>query len=191
LSPSSFRSLGRVSVNRSKTCTFCDCDDVVAEGAPQRLLTVCANGRLTRSVNMDSKDGRAADGGGSLSLARAKASVTPAVSGGGIGAGGTGAAADATRTVRSAGTPFTVGTLTVTGGGKGGAPADCATPSVSAVPRCANAISRAESNSRVNLRPRRRCGRGRPSRKKSCGWRQPRAETWPPHFCADILMRRL
>jgi hypothetical protein len=137
LSPSSFRSLGRVSVNRSKTCTFCDCDDVVAEGAPQRLLTVCANGRLTRSVNMDSKDGRAADGGGSLSLARAKASVTPAVSGGGIGAGGTGAAADATRTVRSAGTPFTVGTLTVTGGGKGGAPADCATPSVSAVPRCA------------------------------------------------------
>src|SRR5262245_43232341 len=151
LSPSSLRSSGRVSVNRSKTCTFCDCDDVVAEGAPQRLLTVCANGRLTRSVNMDSKDGRAAGGGGSVSLARAKASVTPAVSGVGIGASGTGAGADATLAPRSAGAPVTVCALTVTGGGKGGAPAGCTTPSVSVVPRCANVISRAESNSRVNL----------------------------------------
>src|SRR5262245_64529264 len=111
LSPSSLRSSGRVSVNRSKTCTFCDCDDVVAAGVPQRLLKVCANGRLTRSVNMDSKDGRAAGGGGSVSLARAKAWVTPAMSGVGIGAGGTGGGADATRTACSAGTALTVAIL--------------------------------------------------------------------------------
>ena len=49
--PPSLRSLGRVSVNRSKTCTLCVGDDVPAEGPLQRLLTVCANGWCLVYVN--------------------------------------------------------------------------------------------------------------------------------------------
>ena len=65
----SLRSLGRVSLNRSNTWV----DDVgaaaAALGVPQRLFTVCASGWLTRSENMDWKDGRGGGGGGSFSLA--------------------------------------------------------------------------------------------------------------------------
>ena len=66
-----------------------------------------------------------------------------------MGAGGTGETADATRTARSAGTAFTVATLTFTGGGNGGAVANCAATPFT--PPCANVTSRAESKSLVNF----------------------------------------
>jgi hypothetical protein len=98
---------------------------------------------LTRSENIDWKDGRGGGGGGSFSLAAAKACVIPAVSGDGIRPGGLGGGkddgggvADATRTRRSFGTDFTFADATVTAGGKGGAAAavTCAGAPLSMMP---------------------------------------------------------
>src|SRR5262249_13513913 len=110
-----------MSLKRSNTCTARVVWAPALDGAPQRVATVGARGWLTRSVNMDSKDGRRAGGGGNCSLARASACVVPAVSGvgTGIGAGGIGGVTEAVRTAR-AGTSFTGIAATVTGGGKGG-----------------------------------------------------------------------
>src|SRR5262249_22036036 len=135
-------------------------------GAPHRVLTVCARGWLTRSLNIDWNDCRAGGGGGSFSPACAKACVTPAVSGGeiaaggvgglGIDAGGTGGGGiDAVRTGRPLGTDFAGGVPIVTGDGKGGADVgggEVGVPAcVFAPPRCATATSRAESKSRVSF----------------------------------------
>src|SRR6476646_6072409 len=126
LSPS-LRSLGRMSLKRSNTCTACPFCGAPLGGAPHRVATVGAKGWLTRSVNMDSKDGRRAGGGGNCSVARASACVVPAVSGVGIGAGGIGGGAEVTRAARAGSTAFTGSAATVTAGGKGGAPPDRAT----------------------------------------------------------------
>ena len=122
-----------MSLNRSNTFTACAVCGPPLGGTPHKVVTVGAKGWLTRSVNIDWKDGRRAGGGGNCSLARASACVVPAVSGVGvragglgIGAGGIGGAAEATRIAR-AGTAFTGSAATVTGGGKGAAPADRAT----------------------------------------------------------------
>src|SRR5262245_17326784 len=154
LSPS-LRSLGRMSLNRSNTCTArAVCGPPLAV-APQRVVTVGARGVLIRSVNIDWKDGRRA-GGGNCSLARASACVVPAVSGVGtdaggvgIGAGEIGGAAEAMRTTR-AGTSFTGLAATVTGGGNGGATPDRATADW-LTPPCANATVCVESKRLVGL----------------------------------------
>src|SRR5262245_5850793 len=73
LSPTNLRSLGRGSVNRSNDWTFCACDGGPAGAAPHKLVTVCASGWLTRSVNMDWNVCRAGGGAGSFSPACAKA----------------------------------------------------------------------------------------------------------------------
>src|SRR5262245_43955982 len=155
LSPS-LRSLGRMSLNRSNTFTACAACGPPFAGAPHRVVTVGARGVLTRSVNIDWKDGRRAAGGGSCSLARASACVVPAVSGVGanaggvgIGAGGIGGTAEAMRMTR-AGTSFTGFAATVTGGGNGGAAPDRVTTGW-VTPPCANATVCAESKRLVSL----------------------------------------
>src|SRR5262249_46324719 len=67
LSPS-LRSLGRMSLKRSNTCTACAVCGPPLAVAPQSVVTVGAKGVLTRSVNIDWKDGRRAGGGGNCSL---------------------------------------------------------------------------------------------------------------------------
>ena len=162
LSPNSLRSLGLVSLNRSNTFTAGAWEELALAGGPQRLLTVCARGWLTRSVNIDWNDCRAGGGGGSFSPACAKACVTPAVSGAGIDAGGVGGVGidaggtgggetDAVRIGRSPGTDFTGAVPIVTGVGNGGARDDGVLPCVSAPPLCATATSRAQSKSRVSF----------------------------------------
>ena len=144
-----------MSLNRSNTFTACAACGPPLAGAPHSVVTVGAKGVLTRSVNIDWKDGRRA-GGGNLSLARASACVVPAVSGVGvdaggvgIGAGGIGGAAEAMRMAR-AGTSFTGFTATVTGGGNGGAAPDRVTTGW-VTPPCPKATVRAESKRLVSL----------------------------------------
>src|SRR6188508_1865382 len=117
-----------MSLNRSNAFTACAVCGPPLGGTPHKVVTVGAKGWLTRSVNIDWKDGRRTGAGGNCSLARASACVVPAVSGVGaraggvgIGAGGIGGAAEATR-MALAGTAFTGRAATVIGGG--GAPPD-------------------------------------------------------------------
>src|SRR6187549_2681002 len=144
-----------MSVNRSNTCAACAFCGLLG-GTPHNVVTVGAKGWLTRSLNIDWKEGRRAGVGGNCSLARASACVVPAGSGVraraggvGIGAGGIGGAAEATRKAR-AGTSFTGSAATVTGGGKAAAPPDRVTAG-GATPPCATATVRAESKRLVSL----------------------------------------
>ena len=126
---------------------------------PQSVLTVWVKGCPTRSVNMDSKDGRATGGAGNCSLALANACVVPAVSwvlgdaGRGIDAGGLGMSAEATRATCALGTDLITGIdATVIAGGRGGADAGSGADATFVVPPSgANATSRAESKSLVSL----------------------------------------